>query len=304
MNKLRDIDFLDYMGLQESQYLEPASTWLDELLHYDEFRASGDLLPWEKTHSTVQYRPGEVSLWGGYNGSGKSLLLSQCMVHWMQNSKAVIASLEMKPRDTLNRMLLQTGQNQKPTNEDKTQFTVWTADRLWIYDQLDQVPFDRILGMIRYSAKELGVKHIVIDSLMKCGIDDSDYDGQKNFVDHLCWIAKNENVHIHLVAHMRKRGSENEVPGKFDFFGSSAITNLVDQVMVIWRNKEKEIVVGNGGTWDGGTSGYDCDVLLRVVKNRHSGVEDDFGLFFAPGFNQYNSSPRWQDTRINYRSAA
>lgn len=303
MKELRNEDFLEFMGDMESQYIAPASDFLDELLNYDSYRAEGDLLPWEKTHETIQFRPGELSIWGGYNGSGKSQILSNAILSWLHHSRAVIASLEMRPRDTIMRMLLQTSNKVYPLpNEDRTQFSLWTDDRLWIYNQLDQVPFDRILGMVKYSASKIGAKHVVVDSLMKCGVDDSDYDGQKNFVDHLSWAAKTFNVHIHLVAHMRKRGSENDMPGKFDVFGSSAITNLADQVLAVWRNKEKEQAIKNGMIWNG-----DCkhDVVLRVLKNRHSGAEDDFGLQFqelGKGFGRYLGSDTDWNKCVDYRT--
>ena len=78
--------------------------------------------------------------------------------------------------------------------------------------------------------KELKIQHVVIDSLMKCGIMDDDYNGQKQFVDCLCWAAKTYGGHIHLIHHIRKTRSEEEIPDKFDVMGASALTNLVDNV--------------------------------------------------------------------------
>ena len=77
---------------------------------------------------------------------------------------------------------------------------------------------------------KLGCKHIVIDSLMKCGIGEEDYQAQGDFVDKLCWIAKKYDVHIHLVHHMRKGRSEDDIPDKFDVKGASRITDMVDNL--------------------------------------------------------------------------
>ena len=289
MKKLREKDFLDFIGLQESQYLEKASIWLDELLDYDNQQQDGDVLPWEQSHDIIHFRRGEVSLWGGINGHGKSLILSQAILYWLQSSKCVIASLEMKPVDTLMRMVKQTGLALDPTDQFKTSFAHWTDDRLWIYDQLDQVPFQRIIGMIHYSAQELGCKHVVIDSLMKCGIDDDNYNEQKKFVDQLCWAAKNENIHIHLVAHMRKKSNETERPNKFDVLGSSAITNLVDNVLIMYRNKSKEAKIEMGEE----VGEFESDATLEVRKNRHGGTEGGIKLYFNPNFNQFNQNPNY-----------
>lgn len=295
MKQIREKDFLEFVGFQESQFLEPASTWLDELLSHDDTHRKGDVLPWDKSHELIQFRGGEVTIWGGINGHGKSLVLNQAILNWLGNSKAVIASLEMRPVETIARMLKQTGVTDCPSDAFKKSFVEWTDDRLWIYDQLDQVSFERILGMVHFSARDLGCKHIVIDSLMKCGINDDDYNGQKNFVDHLCWAAKTLNVHIHLVAHMRKGKSETERPGKFDVLGSSAITNLVDNLIIIHRNKQKEIDIERGKE----VSDFDPDATLEVRKNRHGGKEGGIKLYFSEKFLQFNQSPKWQDMRIN-----
>ena len=294
MKELKEKDFLDFIGLQESQYLEPASTWLDDLLDFDNLQAEGDVLPWDKTHEIIQFRRGEVTVWGGINGHGKSLVLGQAILGWLVNCKAVIASLEMKPVSTIMRMVKQCGAD-NPTDDFKKAFASWSDDKLWIYDQLDQVPFDRIIGMVHYAAQELGCKHVVIDSLMKCGINDDDYNGQKQFVDHLCWAAKNDKVHIHLVAHMKKKGSETEKPGKFDVFGSSAITNLVDNLIIIHRNKQKEIDIEENKEVDE----WLPDATLEVRKNRHGGTEGGIGLYFHKGFNQFNQTPNGRPMSIN-----
>ena len=66
------------------------------------------LLPWTNTHSSFAYRPGEVTVYAGSNGGGKSLLTGQIALHLVkQKQKVVIASFEMKPIKTLERMLRQ-----------------------------------------------------------------------------------------------------------------------------------------------------------------------------------------------------
>ncbi|MEX5606384.1 bifunctional DNA primase/helicase, partial [Pseudomonas syringae] len=61
-----------------------------------------------------------------------------------------------------------------------------------------------MLAVIRYCAEKLKVNHFVIDSLMKCGIGEDDYNGQKAFLDSLTSIARDTGIHLHLVAHSRK----------------------------------------------------------------------------------------------------
>jgi twinkle protein len=43
---------------------------------------------------------------------------------------------------------------------------------------------------------------------MKCVSGEDDYNSQKSFVDELTALARDHNVHIHLVHHIRKLASE------------------------------------------------------------------------------------------------
>lgn len=297
MNEIKDEDILKFMGKLESPHIVKPSYFLNELLEQKPPRESGDLLPWEGKEDLIQFRDGEVTLWGGYSGHGKSLVLSQVILTWLQHTKIALASLEMKPARLIERMISQTGQCNVPSDDYIRAFVRWSDDRLWIYDQQDQVPHDRIIAMVRYCAVELGCKHIIIDSLMKCGIDDDDYNKQKEFIDHICWAAKTNSCHIHVVVHMRKpdKGGEEQVPGKYSVLGSSAITNLVDQIVVFWRNKKYEETDRSNLTSEE-LQKLGCGALLKVVKNRHGGKEGAIGLFFNDDHQQYNRAS--EDRRV------
>ncbi|EGT5751203.1 bifunctional DNA primase/helicase, partial [Cronobacter sakazakii] len=63
---------------------------------------------------------------------------------------------------------------------------------------------------------------------------------QKAFVDALCDFKNKTNSHIILVTHSRKGDSEEKPTGKMDVKGSGAITDLTDNLFIIWRNKGRE----------------------------------------------------------------
>jgi len=280
-----DIDFLKFVGTQESQFISNPSEFTDDVLKRfsgDE-ELIGDKLPWSKTHNLVRMRPGEFSVWAGINGHGKSQLLGQICAWNLHKRKWLIASLEMKPAATMHRMVRQVSGNEMPHEDYIKRFLNWTDDKLWIYDQHDTVKQNRILGMVHYAAQELGVEHIVIDSLMKCGIPKDDTEGQAAFIDRLCWAAKSENIHIHLVHHVRKGDSETNIPGKFDVRGASEITDLADNVFIVHRNKGKEIRMASGG--EVGQDEPDC--TLVVAKQRHGEWEGRFNLWFNGESMQY-----------------
>jgi twinkle protein len=127
-----------------------------------------------------------------------------------------------------------------PTDSYIEEFLNRADNKLWIYDQLGSTNANKVLSVIYYGAEQLGIQHFVVDSLMKCSINEDDYNGQKKFVDQLCIAARDLNVHIHLIAHSRKTIDETtHTPSKFDVAGSATITNLADNCVSVYRNKKK-----------------------------------------------------------------
>lgn len=303
------IDFAAYLEMTEAQQkVRPAKDFRDELFDH----LFGDkpdpkaYLPWLKTHKQVQFRPGEVTLWAGINGHGKSLMTGQVALSLMgQGEKLCIASFEMKPRKTLYRMGRQWA-GMSPDNEFDTaemraqsrqvldQFMDWTDSKLWLYDQQKTVETKTILGVTKYAADELGCTHIFIDSLMKCVKGEDDYNRQKDFVDELCAIAKDSVCHIHLVHHIKKLQDEEKMPGKFDAKGSGAISDQVDNFLIVFRNKKKERAIEAGESVDSMIP----DSYLICHKQRESGWEGCIGLYMDKESMQFMEYP--QDRPVNF----
>lgn len=284
-----DIDLLAFAGRQESQYIEKPETWTDDVITRlnGNHVINGDLLPWSKTHSTVALRPGELSVWGGINGHGKSQMLGMVAAWGLKKSKWLIASMEMLPAATLARQCRQVAGTNNPTDEYVKTYLESISDKLWIYDQSDTVESDRIIGMVYYAATELKINHIIIDSLIKCGIGRENYEQQAAFVDRLCWAAKTTGCHVHLVHHMRKGKDESTIPGKFDFRGCAEIADLADNLFVVHRNKAKEEKVRTKQE----ISDSDPDATLSVVKQRHGEWEGTYLLWFHQESMQYIPQP-------------
>ena len=285
-----DLDaYLAETGQNEAQMLHWGTRWKDELLArvINGETISGDKLPWAKTHGSVRLRPGELSIWAGINGHRKSMLLGQVML-WLAaipDRRICIASLEMRPEETLFRMARQAA-GCEPSFEFAAEFVEGSNGRICLYDQLDTVKSDRILGMVHYAANELACSHIVIDSLTKCGIGGDDYSRQKEFVDRLQWAAKTYRTHIHLVCHMRKGSDEANRPGKFDIRGASEITDLADNVFICWKDKQREEATAmqrNGFTLSPEhlKALERPDQILDVAKQRHGAFEGKFALWFC-----------------------
>jgi twinkle protein len=284
-----------YFGSPDADpHLRIAESWGSALCA--EFRntgaAEGDSLPWSKTAHTIRLRPGEVSLWPGINGHGKSLLTSHVALDLVaQDRRVVIASLEMQPVKTLKRMARQAIGNNQPTNEIVGEFVSWLHRRLWLYDQHGRANPTHMLAVIRYAALELKATHFFLDSLMMVTKGEEDYDGQKDFVTELCAIAHDTGCHIHLIHHTRKLKDESDIPGKFDAKGSGSITDQVDNVFTVWRNKRKEREMQEGKPGEG------PDAILVCDKQRHGEWEGRVGLWFDPSSFAYRGDERQPMTR-------
>lgn len=275
-----DIDFDAYLkGPDESAMVQPASRWLDEVIQSFERPAiqTGAALPWSSTHKIIRLRRGELTIWPGMSGHGKSMLIGQVALQLMaQGERVCIASMEMKPAATMQRLCRQAAGCNTPDRRFISDLHEWTNGRLWIYDQQGQVSPERILAVGRYCHEQLGVTHLVVDNLLSCGIAEDGYDAQKQFVLSLATHAHDTGQAIHLLAHSRKGKDELTPPGKFDVRGSASITDLADNVFSVWRNRGKELAQDEGRH----DKDNDEDALLIVCKHRHGEWEGRIRLWF------------------------
>lgn len=286
---------------EESSKVKPARDFLDVMIEQvgkPKGRELGQRMPWEKTHHTFAFRPGEVTLWAGVNGHGKSAISGMCAVSLIcQGEKVGIASFEMKPFKTLDRMSRQfAAQNLDAMHPDEVpvireilgDFQAATDQLLWFYDKQGTVTPQQVVAVTRYCCKVLGIKHMFVDSLMKCVKHDDDYNAQKLVVDEMCAIAKDYDAHIHLIHHLRKGNKESDLPDKNDVKGAGAITDQVDNLLLVWRNKPKEDDAAAGKH----ARGEEPDSLIYCKKQRNgTGWEGAIKLWFDQASMQYTGSP-------------
>lgn len=300
-----EIDFTAYMKETDAKAkVKPAGAWIDQLKSDLRNRASVRrvFLPWPKVQTMFAFRDGEVTLWSGQNGHGKSLMTSQVALSLVgQGERVCVASFEMKPSTTLQRMARMFSGTNPFSPEYQHQdgieaiealyddFNSFTMGRMWLYDQVGTADTDKVVGMARYCAKELGIKHIFIDNLAKCVRGEDDFNGQKAFVDEMTAVARDYGVHIHLVHHLRKPASESAVPDKHDNKGSGAITDQVDNVLMVWRNKPKEDDFKAKGQASTKRSEPDHYLLCRKQRNYDGSAEGEptIYLWFDRDSSQY-----------------
>lgn len=291
------IDFSAYYAEPEAkQAVKPASKWLQEVLDRFALPAEqrGTYLPWQKASGLFRLRPNELTLWPGINGHGKSLVLNQVMLcAAAQGERALIASMEMRPVLTLERMTRQATKQREPGPKSIREFHTWSDDRLWLYDHVGSVSWKHLIAVMRWCVSNLGITQFVVDSLMRCGIAETDYDGQKAFLDALCTFKNDHPVGVHLVMHSRKKDDEFAPPGKFDAKGTGTITDLADNVLTVWRNKKKEAMREAGNVTDEILRKPDAMVICD--KQRNFDWEGSIGLWYhrdSMQFVEHGADPR------------
>ncbi len=191
-----------------------------------------------------EFRPGELTVWTGFNGHGKSLLLSQVQLGLMsQGERFIVFSGEMTPEYLLKRMTKQATGIDRPTPGYIDAVGEWLRDRCFIFNQSGSATVKRLLEVFAYAQKRYGVTHCVIDSLMMTDVPEDGpgaMTAQKEAIRSLCDFGKRSGVHVHLVAHPRKGKDENSGPGKMDVAGSGKITDGADNVFTVWRAQKDE----------------------------------------------------------------
>lgn len=290
------IDRAAYMDPSE---LKSASSFVEEVIRefYSPDEAEpGFVPPWPKLHGRLHFRWSELTIVNGVNGHGKSQVVGQiALTAASRGERVCIASLELKPRKLLMRLTRQATGMDAPVEPYIRDVHDWYRDKFWIFDLVGTAKAERLLEVFRYARQRYGVRVFIIDSLLKCGIDESDYDGQKRFVERLCDFKNEHDVHVFLVTHSRKGESEEAPTGKLDVRGGGAITDLADTGLTIWRNKFKESRIAKaeaiGNPVDDELRGSP-DAVLYCWKQRNGDWEKQIALWWHRDSFQFVESAR------------
>lgn len=208
------------------------------------------------------WRQKEVTLWTGSNGSGKSTMLNKVILNLVKTDFiCCIASLEMHPIKYLRWMIGQYFCG--IVSDDKVfDFMARFGHKIYVFNSTKKTEPDLLIDAFSFAAKKYGVTNFFIDSLMKVRFKSrEEYREQTEFISSLTDFAKEFDSHVHLVAHPRKGDNDEKQPDKVDVAGSGHITDLVDNVLMMWRASEK--VKEQQG----------FDNMMAVKKNREHGRE-------------------------------
>lgn len=277
---------------QDPEELRQASDFFDRVkaLFYPEGGADADpCLSLDRDLDWFHFRRGELTVWTGYNGHGKSLMLSQVLLGLIsQGERCMVFSGEMTPERQLKRLVKQATGLDRPTLQYIDAVGRWVHDRMWLFNVVGSSTIDRLLQVFQYANRRYGIGHFVIDSLMMTDVPEDgpgSMSAQKDAIRKLCDFAKRQGVHIHLVAHPRKGADESKGPGKLDVAGSSKITDGADNVFTVWSARKDE----NDPEIDPDKP----DAKLELQKQRNGDVQHfSQWLFFSKDAQQFCTSSR------------
>lgn len=272
-----------YVTKDIREFRNDFQVYLDEKRHH----VAKYVLPFKQTllNGTekpidFEFRPGELTVLAGENGSGKSLLLGQIGLHLLAAGASLyIASFEMAPVQTIERMITQTvcSRDKRVIEEnDINLFFNEYATRLHICDLQRKVDPDELIRLLEAAVKYYKSDVLFVDSLMMCVRDDIDKEETDYVMGQLVDFARANNVHIVVVAHCRKRSDSSsksfnvfDAATKDSIKGSSNITNIACNVFVLARDYSKVQKRAEGKDVDDSKP----DFVLNLCKQRHGGYE-------------------------------
>ncbi len=241
---------------------------------------------------TRGFSMGELSVWTGRRGEGKSTLLSQLLIEAIDQGFRVcaysgeLAAWKFKLWASLqaagpeNIVMAKDALTGAPIpavfDNIQAQIDNWWCRRFMLYDIGVSAVHDAqtILRLFNYAHNYYGCDVFLVDNIMttrfKTSKEADFYRAQANFVAALISFARRAKVHIHLVAHPRKSqqgGGKKKHLDNDDVGGIGDITNLADNVFSLERSMRAK---KEGGPVEPVTE-------LTILKNRM------WGDFFPPG---------------------
>lgn len=213
--------------------------------------------------SIAGFFAGELSVWTGKRGIGKSTILSQLLLEAIDQGHKVCAySGELDRAQFREWAYLQaagpehigyrddpiTGKLLPTVNPQVDKLiSEWLHERFWLFDLERNTRHDpeAILSQFAYAKMRYNVDVFLVDNIMSVDFDykrDADFNRiQSQFTQALATFAKRQHVHVHLVVHPRKSssGKAGEVTAD-DVHGSGDITNRADNVFFLTTRAVEE----------------------------------------------------------------
>jgi twinkle protein len=230
--------------------------------------------PWAPLDTILRgMRMGEIVTWCGGTGGGKSQVIRELVSSLRRGGSpvGVIALEESVVRAAMHQVSLELQcrlhdpqVRAKVSDEHIRKAAEVALKDVHFFEHFGSVETEIILPRIRYMAKALGVKWVVLDhiSIMISGTA-TDGDERKRIdelMTKLRTLVEELQIGVHIVSHLRKAsGTPHEEGGRItmdDLRGSGAIKQVSDNIVALERNQQAEDPKERNRT------------LLRVLKCR------------------------------------
>lgn len=264
----------------------------EELLKTKEAESVG--YPWpvvnNKTHGM---RHGELVTVTAGSGIGKSAFVRE-VAYSLLNMGETVGMIMLEESTTRTAMGLMGLHINKPlhlgregvSEADLRKAFIATvgSGRLFLYDHFGSTEIDNLLNRVRYMAKGLGCRWIILDhlSIVVSALEGND---ERKLIDRamtlLRTLVQETGIGLILVSHLRRPDGKGHEEGSQTSLnqlrGSHAIAQLSDMVIGLERNQQ----------------GDNPDITtVRVLKNRYSGETGETGtLIYDKLTGRLNESP-------------
>lgn len=213
---------------------------------YREKQRNYTTAPFDPSGNHIRFFPSGFTIWSGEPGAGKTTLLRQLACHLMAapvQQSVFVCSLEEAPLDVFVRHACCALGTENPS-EDGLE---WCADtwlehlKIWNYSARDSdAEHAKILAAVRVLARDYGVRHAIIDSFMCLDVAANDIEAQRKFAGKLAQTCQLSGVHIHLVAHPRKRSRSDQAHTQEDVAGSADLARKADNILFVKRASNEQ----------------------------------------------------------------
>lgn len=242
-------------------------------------------------------RNGESTLIAGISTHGKSELSYQALLQEMKNGhKVCIASFEIDASEMLTNLAHQLV-GHKPKTSDIDKAVAWLSEKLWFYypkEDAKNSHWSPMLTDFQYANQRFGCRRFLIDSLLFVTKKD-DFDAQDQFCKDVRDFDRQNDTHTFVIAHCSTKQKENEIPGVAQIQGSSGIIAPFSNVLIVWRNMEKEEKLADAKKASDSTEVEKAkkvhDGMILVKKQRRTGKHPKVKVWFSSESRTFRTSP-------------
>ena len=237
---------------------------------------------------------GQLCIWTGYNGAGKSTILSNIILNGIEDNNKTFAysgeltkeefkewmDLQLSGRAYLDKHYCDIKKQDLPIPSPKYYQLLddFYNDKIFLYDSDDYATDTDILKAMEYMAKREGVKVFMIDNMLTMIVDEKGTVNEKQqlLIKKMKNFARKYNAVVHLVAHPKKPEQGQTRVDKYSISGTANISDLADRVFGFHRLTAPEKADIKIKKDEYAPSPYkDWNNLLIVFKDRKFGIFDE-----------------------------